>query len=141
MKSHFAMAIVAASAVMVLSQSEALARTRSHGHQATPSDVEQVAVSGEGTETGTASYYSSRYNGRLTSSGRRYDPKELTAAHPWLPFGTKLVVRCAATGRSIVVTVTDRLPSNRRLVDLSRSAAEQLGIVRRGIAQVSITPV
>ena len=91
-------------------------------------------------ESGTASYYSSRYNGRRTSSGATFNQKEFTAAHAWLPFGTKIKVYCADTGRSVVVTVTDRIYSHRRIVDLSHSAAEELGIVRRGLARVSLTP-
>lgn len=92
-------------------------------------------------ESGTASFYSSRYNGRRTSSGAVFNQKEMTAAHAWLPFGTKINVFCASTGRSVVVTVTDRIYSAHRILDLSHSAAEQLGIVRRGLAKVSLTPV
>ena len=119
-----------------------MARTRTHSHKHVTSVAHhQGATDGQAAESGTASYYSSRSNGRLTSSGRRYDPNELTAAHAWLPFGSKVLVKCGDTGREVVVTVTDRLYNARRVVDLSRSAAEQLGIIRRGIAQVSLTPV
>lgn len=142
MKSHFAMAIVAASAVMVLAQPAAMARTRAHSHRAhAPLAHRHVIAARKTVQTGTASYYSSRYNGRITSSGLRYNEKELTAAHPWLPFGTKLLVRCEATGRTVEVTITDRLPPNHRILDLSRAAAEKLGIIRRGIAQVTLTRV
>jgi rare lipoprotein A len=146
MKSHYAMAFVAASTVLVLSQPAAMARTRSHAHhhvQNAPRPVAYHPEPGESWigEDGKASYYSSRYNGRVTSSGARFNQTELTAAHAWLPFGTKVRVFCADTGRTVVVTVTDRIYSNRRVLDLSRSAAEQLGIIRRGVAKVSLTPV
>src|SRR4051812_29044927 len=145
MKSHYAMALVAASTVLVLSQPAAMARTRSHAHQQAqkaPTPVVYHPEPGESWigEDGKASYYSSRYNGRVTSSGTRFSQTELTAAHAWLPFGTKVRVFCADTGRAVVVTVTDRIYSNRRVLDLSRSAAEQLGIIRRGVAKVSLTP-
>jgi rare lipoprotein A len=146
MKNHYAMAFVAASAVLVLSQPAAMARTRPYAHrhvQKAPIPVVDHPEPGETWvgEGGKASYYSSRYNGRITSSGARFSQTELTAAHAWLPFGTKVRVFCADTGRSVVVTVTDRIYSNRRILDLSRSAAEQLGIIRRGVAKVSLTPV
>ena len=143
MKSHYPMALFAASAVMVLTQHAAMARTRTHSHHHVPTPVihqGNADVSWVG-ENGKASYYSSRYNGRITSSGARFSQHELTAAHAWLPFGTKIRVYCEDTGRSIVVTVTDRIYSNRRILDLSRSAAQQLGIIRRGVARVSLTPV
>jgi rare lipoprotein A len=91
-------------------------------------------------ETGLASFYGARHQGRRTASGGRFDQKALTAAHPWLPFGTKVRVTVAATGRSVVVTITDRLPSRRRVIDLSLGAARLLGIVRSGLAEVSLTP-
>jgi rare lipoprotein A len=65
----------------------------------------------------------------------------LTAAHAWLPFGTKVRVMLAGTGRSVIVTITDRLYSSRRVVDLSVAAARELGMIRRGIAEVNLVPV
>ena len=92
-------------------------------------------------ESGTASYYGPAYNGRRSASGIRFDQMALTAAHPWLPFGTKVRVVLAGTDRSVIVTITDRLYSTRRVVDLSVGAARQLGIIQRGVAQVSLHPV
>ncbi len=63
----------------------------------------------------------------------------MTAAHPWLPFGTRIRVTHAATGRSVVVVINDRLPSKRRVLDLSLGAAQALGIIRQGVATVEIT--
>jgi rare lipoprotein A len=92
-------------------------------------------------ESGTASWYGPQHHGRRTASGQRFDQEALTAAHPWLPFGTKVRVTLGMTGRSIVVVVTDRLYSTRRVVDLSKAAARELGMIARGIATVSLTPV
>jgi rare lipoprotein A len=92
-------------------------------------------------ETGTASYYGPAYHGRRSASGIRFDQMALTAAHPWLPFGTKVRVILAGTDRSVVVTITDRLNSSHRVVDLSVAAARQLGMMRRGVAEVSLLPL
>jgi rare lipoprotein A len=113
-------------------------------HVVRTATVEQVG-SGDAVawigESGTASYYGPAYNGRRSASGIRFDQMALTAAHPWLPFGTKVRVVLAGTDRSVIVTITDRLYSSRRVVDLSVGAARQLGIVQRGVAQVSLLPV
>jgi rare lipoprotein A len=92
-------------------------------------------------ESGTASYYGPAYHGRRAAGGTRFDQVALTAAHPWLPFGTKVKVRLAGTSRTVIVIITDRLCSSRRIVDLSVAAARQLGMISRGIAEVSLLPV
>ena len=92
------------------------------------------------SQRGVASYYGGRHNGRRTSSGEIFNDREMTAAHATLPFGTKVRVQLAGTDRSIVVTITDRLCEPHRIIDLSRGAAEQLGIVRAGLAMVMLTP-
>lgn len=91
---------------------------------------------------GKASYYAKRYNGRRTTSGLRYDPKKLTAAHQSLPFGTKVKVVNLANDREVVVTVNDRCRKRRApFIDLSRAAAQQLGFYGKGIAKVRIIPL
>jgi rare lipoprotein A len=92
-------------------------------------------------QTGTASYYGRAHQGRRTASGGRFDENELTAAHPWLPFGSKVRVTLQGTGHSVVVTITDRLYSARRVIDLSMAAARLLGMVRQGVGTVSLSPV
>jgi rare lipoprotein A len=88
---------------------------------------------------GFASFYR---DARKTASGETFDPQELTAAHPSLPFGTRLRVTSIATRRSVIVRVNDRGPFvNGRVVDLSYSAAETLGIVERGVAKVKVDVV
>jgi Lytic transglycolase len=91
-------------------------------------------------ETGTASYYGKAHQGLRTASGQRFDDRELTAAHHWLPFGTKVRVTLLNTGHSVVVKITDRLYAKRRIVDLSLAAARALGMVHRGVALVELTP-
>lgn len=88
---------------------------------------------------GLASYYS---EGTRTASGERFDARELTAAHPTLPFGTRLRVTNVATGKSVTVRVNDRGPFVRgRVVDVSYSAAESLGMVGHGVAKVKLDVV
>jgi rare lipoprotein A len=90
-------------------------------------------------EFGYASFYASRFHGRATASGKRYDERALTAAHRTLPFGTRVRVTNLANARSIVVTVTDRGPfRTRRLIDVSRRAARELGFERAGTARVRV---
>jgi rare lipoprotein A len=91
-------------------------------------------------QSGSASYYGLAHRGARTADGSRFEPTALTAAHPWLPFGTLVRVTLDGTNRSVVVTITDRLYSARRIVDLSLAAAQLLGIVRQGIARVTLAP-
>ncbi|HTB05057.1 MAG TPA: septal ring lytic transglycosylase RlpA family protein [Bradyrhizobium sp.] len=88
---------------------------------------------------GLASFYS---EGARTASGEKFDAHELTAAHPTLPFGTKLRVTNVATGRSVTVRVNDRGPYVAgRVVDVSYSAANALGMVGKGVAKVKLDVV
>jgi len=89
--------------------------------------------------SGSASYYAAKFNGRRTASGERFDNAAMTAAHRSLPFGTKLRVTNPSNGRSVVVRVNDRGPFTRgRLIDVSRAAADELGMVARGHATVEL---
>jgi rare lipoprotein A len=88
---------------------------------------------------GLASFYT---EGTQTASGEKFNTLELTAAHPTLPFGTRLRVTNVATGRSVTVRVNDRGPYvPGRIVDVSYSAAESLGMVGRGVAKVKLDVV
>ena len=101
----------------------------------TPVCVETVTY----TEQGRASWYGAEHQGHRTASGQRFDMNRLTAAHRQLPFGTRLAVTNLTNGRTVTVVVNDRGPySGRRIVDLSRKAADDLGFVRQGIATVRI---
>jgi peptidoglycan lytic transglycosylase len=88
---------------------------------------------------GLASFYAEP---QQTASGEIFDPKEMTAAHPTLPFGTRLRVTNVANGRSVTVRINDRGPFIAgRTVDVSYSAAEQIGIIDRGVAKVKLDVV
>jgi rare lipoprotein A len=90
-------------------------------------------------QVGKASYYSDRLKNRPTASGERYHPGKLTAAHPRLPFGTMVRVIRPKTGKSVIVRINDRGPyAKDRIIDLSRKAAEALGIIRAGVARVRL---
>jgi rare lipoprotein A len=96
-----------------------------------------------GDEKRTASHgVASFYSDTETASGERFDKNELTAAHPSLPFGTKLRVTDVSSGRFVTVRVNDRGPYVRgRVVDISPSAAEALGMVDKGLANVRLDVV
>lgn len=93
-------------------------------------------------QTGLASYYSDALAGNKTACGDKYRPSQLTAAHKSLPFHTMVRVLNLENGREISVRINDRGPFVKgRIIDLSRSAAEALGIIRQGIAKVRIEVV
>jgi rare lipoprotein A len=82
-----------------------------------------------------ATYYANKYAGKPTASGQPYDPNGFTAAHPSLPFGTKLLVRYG--GKSVTVTVNDRIPyASDSDLDLSWAAAQAIGLTEIGTAVV-----
>jgi rare lipoprotein A len=94
-----------------------------------------VALGPARAEKGMASFY----GGGRTASGEVTRPAELTAAHRTLPFGTRVLVRNVANGRTVVVRITDRGPFGRgRIIDVSRAAARQLDMIDRGTIMVSI---
>ena len=82
---------------------------------------------------GLASWYGKGFHGRRTASGERFDMHALTAAHPTLPFGTLVRVRSLEDGRTVDVRINDRGPwMKRRVIDLSRAAADALGLIDLG---------
>jgi len=98
-------------------------------------------ASGDWRQVGIASWYGGhRWQGRLTAAGVRYDERQLTAAHASLPMGSRVRVTVADSGRSVIVTINDRPGTRKRIIDLSRAAADELGIVARGVARVTLTP-
>ena len=90
-------------------------------------------------ERGQASWYGPRFHGRRTANGERYDQYAMTAAHKTLPFGSLVRVRSLVTGKEIDVRINDRGPFVRgRVIDVSRAAAEALGMMALGVKQVSL---
>lgn len=89
---------------------------------------------------GIATYYAKRYNGRRTTSGERYRPENLTAAHPTLPLGSKVKVVNLQNDNEVVVRVNDRCRKRKtEIIDLSTAAARKLGFLGRGMARVKIS--
>ncbi len=104
-----------------------------------PSGPSTAAIAAPGVEIarGRASWYGSGFHGRRTASGERFDMNALTAAHPSLPFGTRLTVRNPANGREVAVRVNDRGPhTGGRIIDLSRAAAQAIGLLEAGVGTV-----
>ena len=101
-----------------------------------PADTHQTA-SADASQHGLAAVYSDRLNGHRTASGERYNRDALTAANPSYAFGTKVKVTNARSGKSVVVRINDRGPFIRgRVLDLSKAAAQNIGMVRSGHAKV-----
>ncbi len=94
------------------------------------------------TQTGVASYYAGRFHGRKTSSGEIYDSKKFTAAHRTLKFGTMVKVTNLKNNLSVIVKVNDRGPfAHNRIIDISQAAAQEIGMLKTGTAQVRIEVV
>lgn len=90
-------------------------------------------------QTGVASWYGPNFQGNPTANGEIFDMNELTAAHKSLPFNTRVKVVHLSTGREVVVRINDRGPFIKgRIIDLSRRAAEKLGIIGSGTAEVGL---
>ena len=88
---------------------------------------------------GTASYYSSSFNGKKTANGEIYSHKKMTAACNVLPLGTWIKVTNLRNGKSVIVKTNDRLHTRmKRVVDLSGVAAEKLGYVKSGLTRVRV---
>ncbi|MDJ0783700.1 MAG: septal ring lytic transglycosylase RlpA family protein [Desulfosarcinaceae bacterium] len=91
-------------------------------------------------QVGYASYYADRFHGRHTANGERYHVRKFTAAHRHLPFGTVVKVRALKSGAAVTVRINDRGPFVKgRIIDLSRVAAKELGILKAGVAKVEVT--
>lgn len=94
------------------------------------------------TQTGKASFYADKFEGVPTANGEKYRHNKLTAAHKTLPFGTRVKVTNLSNNQSVEVVINDRGPYvDGRIIDLSRSAAEQLGFLNLGIADVKLEVV
>jgi rare lipoprotein A len=93
-------------------------------------------------ETGTASFYHNKFDGRKTSSGEVFRQNQFTCAHKTLPFGTMLKVTNLSNDSTVVVKVNDRLPiRSKRVIDLSMVAAKQLNFVSKGLTKVKLEKV
>ena len=104
-----------------------------------PTTKKSPAVPAKLPQTGEASWYGAQHQGKQTASGTIYDQARLTAAHPSLPFGSKIKVTNLANGKSVEVEITDRGPfSGNRIIDLSQAAAKALEMIESGTATVRL---
>lgn len=94
-------------------------------------------------QTGNATWYGAALAGHKTASGERFDPSQMTAAHRTLPLGTWVEVTRVDGGQSVRVRINDRGPFGHadRIIDLSRGAAEKIGLVKLGVAAVEVRVV
>lgn len=93
-------------------------------------------------QTGKASYYSSKFQGRETSSGEIFKHNKYTAAHKTLPFGSIVRVVNMENDSIVYVKINDRLPkTSKRLIDLTRKAAKELNFIKKGLAKVTVERV
>jgi rare lipoprotein A len=92
-----------------------------------------------GIQYGIASYYSDKFEGKITATGELYSKTEMTAAHNVLPFGTWIRVTNLSNKKAVIVRINDRLHHrNKRLVDLSLAAASRLGYTKKGLTRVKV---
>ena len=90
-------------------------------------------------QRGDASFYGSKFHGRKTASGERFDQHDFTAAHRTLAMGTRVRVTNLDNGKSVVVRVNDRGPyAGKRVIDVSYAAARQLGMISAGVVPVKV---
>ena len=119
---------------------------KAEGKQDLVKDKVEVKTGADGNpvveQVGEGSWYGRYHQGRKTSTGARFDQNALTAAHPTLPLGTKATVTNLATGKSVEVTINDRGPYARgRDIDLSKAAAQRIGVGKDGAVPVKIDAV
>lgn len=136
-----ALAALVGSGCASVKSAERASESATAGQRAvTTSTTESSAEQGLGAiERGIASFYARSLEGRRTASGEIYRAGAATCAHRSHPFGTRLRLTAEETGRSVVCTVNDRGPFVAgRIVDLSRSLAEKLGMIEKGVVPVRL---
>jgi len=116
----------------------AACNTTASNDPVTTGSISQASL-GQEFQRGTASWYGPGFHGRKTASGERFNTYDMTAAHPSLPFGTRLRVVNESNGRSVIVRVNDRGPfAHRRIIDLAKGPAQALGLTATGTGYVSL---
>jgi rare lipoprotein A len=118
----------------------AACNTTASNDPVTTGSISQANIeTGRALQKGMASWYGPGFHGRRTASGERFNSYEMTAAHRYLPFGTRLRVVNESNGRSVVVRVNDRGPfTHRRIIDLAKGPAQALGLTSTGTGYVSL---
>ncbi len=93
-------------------------------------------------QTGMASFYAHKFHGRKTASGEIFSKDSLTAAHKYLPFGTRVRVTNLKNNQSVIVKVNDRgMKGTNRIIDLSPAAAQKIDMIRHGLIKVKIEEI
>jgi rare lipoprotein A len=140
MTSPFLHAAFAAAVVVLLASTPTGARAQPAAPVAPAASA--PANPAAAAEKGRIAWYGSKFAGRRTASGEAYDPGAMTMAHKSLPFGTVVEVTNLANGRKAKLRVNDRGPTQAdRVGDVSRAAAQALGMVRAGVVEASIVVV
>jgi rare lipoprotein A len=120
-----------------ISKTRVAGEERHRSSQPAKRNRHRTAASTASGQVGTASYYQ---HGQMVASGARFNPGALTAAHRTLPFGTRVRVTHLGSGRSVEVRINDRGPFIAgRIIDLSKAAAQLIGMTASGVARVSMT--
>jgi rare lipoprotein A len=102
-------------------------------------DEQKKSVKASKILYGTASFYSNKFDGRKTANGEIFSQKKYTAACNVLPLGTWIKVTNLKNGKTVTVKTNDRLhPKMKRIVDLTRAAAKQLGFISSGLTRVKV---
>ncbi|MGF6148840.1 RlpA-like protein precursor [Kingella potus] len=132
----------AAPAAKKSSASQTAAKKNTKADRAAKSDKAKSDKAAKFSQTGKASWYGPGFHGRKTANGERFDMNTLTAAHRTLPISSRVRVTNLANGKSVVVRINDRGPYHgNRVLDLSKAAAQELGFIRTGTAQVKIEQI
>ncbi|MEE9431306.1 MAG: septal ring lytic transglycosylase RlpA family protein [Melioribacteraceae bacterium] len=101
--------------------------------------IENKNKKGNLIESGIASWYGPNFNGKLTANGETFDMYDLTAAHRTLPFNSIVKAINKSNGQSVVVRINDRGPyAKSRIIDLSKKAAEKIGMIKKGFTEVDL---
>lgn len=124
---------------IVVAKKKAVAKVKTSKQTVKAKQDSQQKVARNHFQSGVASYYADKFNGRRTANGETFNNAAMTAAHKTLPFGTLVEVTNMRNGKKVVVRVNDRGPyAHARVIDLSKTAARQLGMHHSGIAKVKL---
>lgn len=129
------------SIIFFISSCGTLSRTPNQEPKPPPAfDFPAKDAKGRKIEAGRASWYGPKFHGKLTANGEQYDMHQLTAAHRTLPFNSIVKVQNLDNGKEVMVRINDRGPfAKNRIIDLSKRAAREIGMIGNGTARVSLT--
>ncbi len=131
--------VVSVSPAVLPAVTATVAASSNAGAAALPSQTATEAANLGQVVTGVASWYGPGFAGRHTASGEIFNPADLTAAHRTLPFNTRVRVTHVASGQAVIVRINDRGPfKDNRIIDLSRAAADAIGLTASGVGQVRL---